>query len=449
MVINFMKVIITPRMLGGNLRAIESKSHVHRLLISAALAEVQGNAEVFLPCRVISEDIEATARCVGALGADVRFSDGGLYVRPISAGSPSCDEAILLDCGESGSTYRFLAPVTAALGRTARFKLEGRLPSRPMDELWGLLEAHGIAVDGKGKEIVELRGKLSPGKYVIPGNVSSQFISGLLLALPLLDSDSEIVVTNGIQSAGYIDLTLAALAAFGIKIERMPARFLIPGRQKYTPPPSLSPEGDWSNSAFWLAAAALGGKGIVLSGLNHNSAQGDRAVCEILSSFGASVSVRDDLVAVAPGNLRATTIDAAPIPDLIPALALVAAAAEGISIITNAGRLRLKESDRINSICSTLNSLGGRALFEGDRIIIHGAGISSCAGFSGNRPPEGAGLAGGTVNSFGDHRIVMMAAVASIICRGKVTINFAEAVDKSYPSFFDDFRSLGGFADII
>ncbi len=435
-----MNVLITPRTLGGNIRAIESKSHVHRLLISASLAENLGNAELFLPCRVVSEDIEATSRCVGALGADVRFADGGLYVRPISA-DPSSGDA-LLDCGESGSTYRFLAPVAAALGRTARFKLAGRLPSRPMEELWELLGAHGITVCGKGGELVELRGRLSPGKYVIPGNVSSQFISGLLLALPTLDSDSEIIITDEIQSAGYIDLTLATLDAFGIKVEKSPARFFIPGRQKYVSPPSLSPEGDWSNSAFWLAAAALGGEGIVLSGLNHNSAQGDRAVCEILSRFGAAVSVRDDFVSVKPGSLRATTIDAALIPDLIPALAVVAAAAEGVSIITNAGRLRLKESDRISSVCSTLNSLGGRALFEGDRIIIHGAGALSRAEFSG-------GLAGGDVNSFGDHRIAMMAAVASIICRGEVRINLAEAVDKSYPSFFDDFKTLGGAAKII
>lgn len=417
-----MKVIITPCALSGVIPAIESKSHVHRLLICAALGN---HAETFLPCRVISEDIAATVRCLNALGADIRETGGGLTVSPANhTQSPPAK----LDCGESGSTYRFLVPVASALGRDAEFRLSGRLPGRPMEELWSVLESHGVKVKGKGGDRVNISGALAPGKYIISGSVSSQFISGLLLALPRLPGDSELIITGEAQSAGYIDLTLSVLRDFSVKIIPTASGYLIPGGQKYTTPEKLVSEGDWSNAAFWLSAAAMRGTGITVTGLKTDTTQGDSAICGILSHFGADVSVTGSSVTVRPGKLHGITLDAGNIPDLVPVISAVAVAAGGDTIIRNVSRLRLKESDRIRSVCETINNLGGQAESDDNTITIHGSGS----------------LAGGIADSFGDHRIAMTAAAASVICRGGVTITGAGATGKSYPGFFDDFAALGG-----
>ncbi len=416
-----MKVIITPRAISGVIPAIESKSHVHRLLICSALGN---RSETFLPCRVISEDIAATVRCLIALGADIRETGGGLTVSPAAPQSTPAK----LDCGESGSTYRFLVPVAAALGRDARFMLSGRLPGRPMEELWSVLESHGVKVKGKGSDMVNISGALTPDKYIISGSVSSQFISGLLLALPRLSGDSELIITGEVQSAGYIGLTLSVLRDFSVKIIPTASGYLIPGGQKYTTPEKLFPEGDWSNAAFWLSAAAMRGEGITVTGLKTDTTQGDSAICGILSHFGADVSLTGSSITVHPGKLHGITLDAGNIPDLVPVISAVAAAAEGNTVIRNVSRLRLKESDRIRSVCETINNLGGCAESDDDMITIHGSGS----------------LAGGAADSFGDHRIAMTAAAASVICRRRVTINGVEATGKSYPGFFDDFASLGG-----
>ncbi len=418
-----MKAVITPRPLSGELSAIESKSHVHRLLICASLGNRQN---AYLPCRVISGDIGATVRCLNTLGADIKLSDSGFAICPVekNIGQPLA----ALDCGESGSTYRFLVPVAAALGKNAEFRLFGRLPGRPMDELWRVLENHGVSVEGKGGTNVKIRGKLTPGKFVVSGGVSSQFISGLLLALPMLDGDSELIVTGEVQSAGYIELTLSVLREFSVKIIGTRTGFIIPGGQKYVTPHELIPEADWSNAAVWLSAGAMRGSGITITGLKTGTVQGDSEVCEILKRFGAGVSIHENHVTVKPGILHGITIDAGNIPDLIPPLSAVAAAAEGVTVINNAGRLRLKESDRISAVCETVNSLGGHAEASGDTIIITGSGS----------------LEGGAASSFGDHRIAMTAAVASVICRRQIEIYGAEATGKSYPMFFDDFAALGG-----
>ena len=413
-----MNVDLEPSVLCGTVRAIPSKSHVHRLLICAALAD----RPVSLDCRIVSNDIQATADCLNALGARVTVENGRITVTPISV-APRAAE---LDPGESGSTYRFFTPLVAALGVETRFTLHGKLPSRPMDDLWREMERHGITITGKGTEHPTLSGKLTPGEYRLPGGVSSQFFTGLLFALPLLDGDSRIEIDGRLESAGYVEMTLDALEQFGVRIERGEGFFAVPGRQKYlAPADSIRAEGDWSNSAFWLCAGAAAGE-VSVSGLKLPSKQGDSAVVELLRRFGADVSVEGDVVTVKSRCLRGVTIDVSDVPDLVPALAVAAMAADGRTTFTNAGRLRLKESDRIASVCAAVNALGGRAFDEGDALAIEG----------------GAPLSGGSVDACGDHRIVMLAAVASTLCDGPVGITGANAVNKSYPGFFDDLDRL-------
>ena len=420
-----MNVTITPATLSGTIAAIPSKSHLHRLLICAAL----GDTEIRLPCPMLSQDIEATTRCLNALGAQVEYQNNELSVIPIT----TSDHNVTLDCGESGSLYRFLVPLVGALRKTATFKLAAKLPERPMDALWNTLEAHGAVVTGKGTATPMVSGTLTPGRYEIPGDVSSQFISGLLFALPLLDGDSEIVITGQSQSVGYIQMTLDALTAFSIKVTPTATGYSVPGNQRYHAINTPVPEGDWSNSAFWLCASAANAAGacsgeITVTGLSRKSGQGDKAVCDILRQFGAAVTQTENAVTVRKGNLHGITIDAADIPDLVPALAVVAAAATGTTTIQNISRLRLKESDRVATVCGLINALGGTAAADENTMTIAGDGI----------------LTGGTYDAFQDHRIVMAAAIASTICQNPVTITNAQNVNKTYPKFFKDFNKLKG-----
>jgi len=416
-----MNVTLAPGPLEGEIRAIPSKSHVHRLLLGAGLSA----SESTIPCRGTSRDIQATVGCLRALGADIREEGEGFRIRPIPRGDSREAE---LPAGESGSTYRFLAPVVCALGRTARFCLCGELPNRPMEELWQVLEAHGAVISGKGTPCVRVSGPLTAGTYAVRADISSQFITGLLYALPLLREPSEIVTQGHAVSRGYIRMTLDALACFGVEIKETPTGYSIPGGPMWTPPESPAPEGDWSNAAFWLCAGAVNGRGITLTGLSRDSSQGDRAVLEILRRFGAEVHTQADAVTVKPGTLRAVTVDAEDIPDLVPALAVTACAAAGTSVFARCGRLRLKESDRLRAITDVILSLGGVAEIDGDTLRIHGAGC----------------LAGGAADAGNDHRIAMLASVASALCRGPVTVTGAQAVGKSYPGFYRDLALLGG-----
>jgi len=414
-----MNVTITPSPLHGTVAAIPSKSHLHRLLICAAL----GDTELCLPCPMLSQDIEATIRCLNALGATVEYQNNELSIIPIK----SSEQTVTLDCGESGSLYRFLVPIVGTLNKTATFKLLGKLPERPMDALWKTLEAHGAVITGKGTATPTVSGTITPGRYEIPGDISSQFVSGLLFALPLLPGDSEIVISGQTQSVGYIQMTLDALTDFSIKVTPTPTGFSVPGNQQYHAKNTPIPEGDWSNSAFWLCAATCSGE-ITVTGLNPNSGQGDKAVCDILRQFGADITQADNAVTVRKGNLHGITIDAADIPDLVPALAVVAAAATGTTTIQNISRLRLKESDRVATVCGLINALGGNASADDNTITITGNGV----------------LSGGTYDAFQDHRIVMAATITSTICQNPVTVTNAQNVNKSYPEFFSDFAKLGG-----
>ena len=388
---------ITPSHLSGSIRAIPSKSAAHRLLICAALAD--GHTEI--ACDGTSKDIEATKACLAAMEGDCR-----------------------LPCGESGSTLRFLLPVAAALGLEAEFLMEGRLPRRPLYPLDEQLTIHGAVLTRPQPDVLKVSGKLTPGDYTLPGDVSSQYISGLLFALPLLDKPSTLTVTGKIESGPYIEMTVDALRQFGIHVTMEENVFHIPARA-YRSPGKARVEGDWSNAAFWLCAGALG-RPVTVTGLNPDSLQGDKAVVEILSAFGAKTQRSGDVNIVSPGRLKAVDIDAAAIPDLVPVLSVVAAAAEGTTRIYNAQRLRLKESDRIASVKAMLEALGAEAEETADGLLIYG----------------GKPLAGGTVDSCNDHRIAMAAAVASVICQNPVTVLGAEAVEKSYPNFWSDLRSL-------
>ena len=398
-----MRVTIHPGKLHGRVQAPPSKSHAHRALICAALAD----GETLLTGAGASKDIEATARCLTALGASVTPEGSALRVRPI--GIPR--KNAVLDCGESGSTLRFLLPLCALLDCGATLTGHGRLPERPNGPLLSALRAHGAAFADDGLPLT-ISGGLRGGEYHLPGDVSSQFFTGLLLALPLLAEDSELVADTPLESAPYIDLTLSAMRAFGVSVEKTPRGFRVPGRQRYQTPGKVRVEGDWSGAAFWLAANALGSD-VRVEGLNPASAQGDRAAQTLFrpESLGC-VDVRD-------------------VPDLMPALAVVMAAVPGAHRITGAARLRIKESDRLQAMAKVLRALGGdvEELPDGLRITGHA--------------PEG-----GEVDGFGDHRVVMSAAVLATACENPVTIVGAEAADKSYPGFFADFAALGGKIDV-
>ena len=416
-----MTVTVGPGSRWGEISIPASKSQAHRLLICAAL----GRESCRIACDGISRDIAATAVCLNALGAEIRAeSEGVLSVEPIEKLPQS---EICLPCGESGSTLRFLLPLVGALGAEAVFIMEGRLPERPLAPLDSELERHGMSLRREG-EWLYCRGRLSPGEYSLPGNVSSQYISGLLMALPLLDGESSLQVAGELESSAYVDMTEDALGISGIVSEKKGWTYRIPGGQRAALPRSLRVEGDYSNAAFFLCMGAVSEKGILVSGLGENSRQGDRAVLDILRRFGARISREGDRVLARRGELRGCTIDASPIPDLIPVLSVLAAGAEGETRVIKAGRLRLKESDRLKSSAALLRALGAQVRELDDGLVIRGRGS----------------LTGGRVDSWGDHRIAMSAAMGASLCCEPVIIDGAEAVNKSYPNFWRDLESLSG-----
>jgi 3-phosphoshikimate 1-carboxyvinyltransferase len=392
-------IVLAPSKLRGRVEVPASKSDAHRLLIAAALAD--GSSEVAV--RTTNEDIEATVSCLRALGAGIERTGNGFRV--VSIVHPA--ESPLLDCDESGSTLRFLLPVAAALGCNARFAGRGRLPDRPLSDLEGELTRHGVAFSAARLPFA-LSGRLAGGEFVLPGNVSSQYVTGLLFALPLLAEGGTIRLASPLESAGYVEMTLRTLRQFSVDVGRGENAFSLAAGQRFRSPGAVAAEGDWSAAANWLAANRLG-SAIELAALSRDSAQGDRAVEGILEGMRAG-----------------SVIDAQDIPDTVPALAVAAAGVAGTVEIRNIARLRLKESDRIATTVALLRALGGEAEEHPDKIVVHGTGK----------------LRGGTADAAGDHRLAMAAAVASTICEQPVRILGAGAVAKSYPAFFDDFRRL-------
>lgn len=421
-----MNLRILPGTLRGRTdRVPSSKSQVHRLMIAAFLSR----EETVLRGVTFSRDAEATAGCLKVLGAEIAREEDCLTLKP---GPLPAGEAVL-DCGESGSTLRFLLPVTAALGVRAAFTGQGKLPNRPLSPLYEEMAAHGVQLSPQGTFPLRISGCLTPGTYEMAGNVSSQFFSGLLLALPGTEGESVIRIRGKLESEPYLRMTQDVLAVFGVRAERTAEGFRIPGGQKYRSPGTLTAEGDWSGAAFLLAAGALGGEGVTCLGMNPESAQGDRAIVPLLRAFGADTEETGDAVTVRGGSLRGIEIDASQIPDLVPVLAVTAAFANGDTVIRNIARLRLKESDRVASVLALIRSLGGRAEATETEMTIHGTG----------------GLDGGTADAFGDHRIAMAAAVAGTAARGPVTVTGAEAAAKSFPDFWEVFGQLGGKTDAL
>lgn len=430
-----MDVRIDPHPLSGTIAAIPSKSMAHRLLICAALC--QGITD--LVCPTTSDDIEATISCLTALGATVARTRTGMRMVPITV--RGAKPTASLDVGESGSTLRFLLPVIAALGTQAQVTGHGRLAERPLGPLVEQLRIHGARVSSSGSFPLTVEGKLRPGRFRLPGSVSSQFASGLLLAAPLLDGAVEVAVEEPVESAGYIDLTIAALASFGVSVdirhETMgPKRlcvYTVAADAQLETPGTCVVEGDWSNAAFWLAAGALGTEPLMVSGLDARSRQGDRAALAALALMGARAGRTQGLVAMRHGRLHGATLDVSGIPDLVPPLAAVASYARGTTRLTGAGRLRLKESDRLATVSAALTVLGGKVAVVGDELHIEGVDA----------------LSGGTVDAAGDHRIAMMAAICAASATGPTVIKGASCVNKSYPTFFDDFRQLGGIVSTL
>lgn len=415
-----MNKTILPGARTGEVHIPASKSQAHRMLLCAAM----GENEVTLRCRGLSKDILATVACLKALGASVDAEGEVLHLRPVSAPPPGL---CLLPCGESGSTLRFLLPLVGALGASAVFEREGRLPERPIEPLGRELCRNGMDIRSDGARLY-CSGQLRPGAFSLPGNISSQYISALLMTLPLLEGESTLHMEGALESAAYVAMTEEVLRLGGVRTEKTGAGYRIPGGQRCRFAPELSVEGDYSNAAFFLCAGALSERGIRVTGLDPQSRQGDRAIVPLLEEMGAQVASDGSSVTVKRDALHGITIDASPIPDLIPVLSVVAAAASGETRVIHAQRLRLKESDRLHSTTQMLRALGAEAEELPDGLVIRG----------------GRTLAGGTVDACGDHRIAMSAAVAGGICRGAVTICGSECVQKSYPDFWTDFQQLKG-----
>jgi len=412
-----MNITITPANLSGTVTAPVSKSSVHRLMICAALADSPTEIRY---SGAVSEDIVATRRCLTGLGATVTDVDGGVRVTPFDK-SQVTDE--LLDCGESGSTLRFLIPVAAALGGKRRFLLRGRLPERPLSPLKEELERHGVSIDLDGDILTVCGDEMIGRDFVIDGGVSSQFVSGLLFVLPLLGGGS-VRVTGKTESRPYIDMTVRALYNYGINITEDDGVFRLSGMAGS--PDVVYAEGDFSGAAFFVCAGALSEKGITVRGLDMDSLQGDKRCVDIVRDMGAVVETLPDGVSVRRGKLHGITVDAKDIPDLVPVVAALAAAAEGVTTITGTARLRLKESDRIETTCNMIRAIGGTAEGSDDCITVTG----------------GLGLPVSAVDSAGDHRIAMAAAILAIAAKADVTVNGAECVKKSYPAFWEDYEGL-------
>lgn len=418
---------IYPAPLAGTIRIPASKSEAHRLLICAAFAD----APTSVVCNATSKDIEATVFCLRALGVGVEKTDDGFEVSPVA----QIKRKALLDCGESGSTLRFMLPVVAALGCDASLTGHGRLPERPLSPLYGELVAHGAKLGPQGQVPMPVEGKICAGSYKIAGNVSSQYVTGLLLAAPLMGG-IDLFVTEPVESLPYIDITIDVMRLFGVEVTRRKVategekglQFCVAADAAYKTPGKVTVGGDWSNSAFWLAAGALSTRGLSVSGLDFRSAQGDKAVLGALALLGARVSRFPDHVCVSRDNLHGCTLDVKSCPDLVPPLAAVACLAKGTTKIVGAARLRIKESDRLATVSAAINAMGGHVEETNDGLVIDGV----------------ESLCGGTVDAANDHRIAMMSAILATNALGPTTITGAECVAKSYPAFFEDLAQLGG-----
>ena len=405
-----MQVTITPHLLSGTVTPPPSKSQAHRVIIAAALAE---GTSVIAGVRP-SQDITATLSCMAALGSEITWQENTLTI--CGVGHRRTEALPELFCGESGSTLRFLIPIALVLSGGGCFTGKGRLMQRPQEPYFAIFREKGIAFSSE-HDTLNIKGRLSPGIYRLPGNVSSQFITGLMYALPLLPGDSEILLTTELESSGYIQMTLDALQQFGITVDPVNGGWHVPGGQCYQAQ-NTSVEADYSQAAFFYAAQDIGNS-VTVVGMNDRSHQGDRIILEYAAQLNKKGPV---------------TLDVRECPDLVPALAARAALRCGQSThIVNAGRLRIKESDRLASVTAVLSAMGAEITEEPEGLLIQGKDH----------------LAGGvTVDTWNDHRIAMMVAIAASRCENPVTITGAECVQKSYPTFWEEYARLGGRLEV-
>ena len=412
-----MDKVIAPCRLAGRVSVPPSKSFFHRAVICAALAN--GVSEV-LPYR-FSEDIEATIQAMRAFGAQIEIKDDTLY---IDGTDLKKQQAVTIDAGESGSTLRFLLPIASVLANTSGFYGRNRLIQRPITPFTRILDGQEIPYLYDGKLPITIQGSLQGGEIAVSGNISSQFLTGLLLCLPLFDKPGRVVLTTPLESKPYIDITLDVLRQFGVMIEHKDYETFVLQSGTYTPQNYIV-ERDFSQAAFFLVAAALEND-ITVCGMNEASVQGDGRIVDILRRVGCKVGFDCGEITITPGKLTAFREDVSDIPDLVPILALLAVFCEGETVLCNAARLRIKESDRLAATTAELTKLGARIIEKPDALHIIGTNA----------------LHGGNCTSHNDHRIVMMLAIAATKASGAVQIENAGAVDKSYPHFFDDYASL-------
>lgn len=421
-----MNVVLTPTPLHGTVQVPSSKSIGHRDLICAALADGESVVNNISP----SQDIEATCQILRALGAkiqEIQAEPRGRVAFRVRGGIGPQGHDVLADAGESGSTLRFLIPVGIYSGNRVTFVGRGRLAERPLTPYYKMFQEQGVAYEmGEQALPLTVEGRLKPGHYALPGNVSSQFFTGLLMTLPLLSGDSLLRSTTPLESASYVNITLDCLTQHGITIEKeWDGSYRIPGNQKYKTG-NFSVEGDYSQAAFWLAAGLMGQQ-VRCTGLRRNSSQGDEAIIPILKSMGGKI-FEDDYIEARPTRLHGQAIDVEDCPDLVPMLTALAAVSSGVTHIVHAGRVRLKECDRLHAMAVELNKLGADIQEEPEGLLINGV----------------PSLTGGVVSGWNDHRIAMALGIASQCCTGPLTIEGAECVRKSYPTFWDDFVKLGG-----
>ena len=468
-----MSLTIQPGSRSGFVRVPSSKSQLHRLLILAAF----GTRTVRIERTGFSDDVSATAACLNALGAHVTETEEGFSVEPFPRDAEGrlirteTGSWTLLSCAESGATLRFMIPLAGLFGRSVALERNGRLAERPIEPLADVLRAHGMEIREDGPRLF-VSGKLTGGVFALPGNISSQFVTALLLTLPFLEGDSVLRVGAPVESSSYIALTEQMLGKAGIAFEKAdlahqvpreqaPARALtravsedepaggapaaqpgsspsgpalalvwdplywIPGGQTAALPEQYKAEGDFSAAAVFLCIGALSAKGMGVFGLQADTVQGDQSILDFLHAMGAEMGANPDVVAIRGNQLKGITVDAAQVPDLVPVLAVTAAAAQGDTIIQNARRLRLKESDRLESTAALIRALGGSCEIAEGTLIVHGGQLH-----------------GGQVSAGKDHRIAMAAAVAACAADGPVTLDEPECVSKSYAAFWRDFGAL-------
>ena len=415
-------VKIEPNKLAGKINIPPSKSLSHRAIICAALSTGESNIDNLL----FSDDINATWEAMKNFGGKLEII--GKNSLRIRGKFPLSLEKDTIDCKESGSTLRFLIPISLLNDTKIVFVGSGKLVSRPLETYYKIFEMQNISYsNNNGMLPLEVNGKLKSGVFEVEGNISSQFITGLMFILPLLEGDSKLIITSELESKGYVDLTIDTLNRFGIEITNNNYKeFLIKGNQKYLSR-DYTVEGDFSQAAFWLAAGILG-EDIHTENLNIDSLQGDRVIIDLIKEMGGDILINDSLVRSIPSNTKGITIDVAQCPDLVPILTVLAALSEGETRIINASRLRIKESDRLKAISTELNKLGADVKELEDGLVINGV----------------ESLTGGIVDSWNDHRIAMALSIATIKCTGEVTITNSDVVNKSYPHFWQDFKSLGG-----